>query len=307
MMLEVPVAQLTATVVLNMALATAIGAAMTALWMASRDSGWAASRHRRLRVASATALAAALFASSALLWLAAAEMADVPLTEAGAAVWSMLSATHFGMAWTAGALALVLGAVVMAVRPGGKPRRHWHLLNLFALAAFAYTRSLASHASSNGDFTIRVLVDWLHLVLISVWVGEVVVAALLTLATPPGAQADDRVDCASYVAALSTKATYALGGIVATGLLNAWFNIGSPAAVIGSQYGALLLLKLALVAVAVLMGAYNRFVVMPPLIADVTAPALRRFTLVLGVEAVVLLGVIVVAAILSSTPPPTGA
>lgn len=153
----------------------------------------------------------------------------------------------------------------------------------------------------------RILVDWFHLVLISVWVGEVLVAGLFTLAAPPGARDDDWIDCERYIAALSTMATFSLGGIVATGLVNAWYTVGNPGAVIGNEYGTALLFKLALVAIAVLLGGYNRFFVMPSLTASLSTSALARFTLILRVEAAVLSAVLIVAAILSSTPTPTAA
>lgn len=76
---------------------------------------------------------------------------------------------------------------------------------------------------------------------------------------------------------------------------------------IGNQYGAALLVKLVLVAVAVLLGGYNRFFVMPSLISALPAPAVRRFTLILRLEAAVLLGVVIVTAVLSSTPAPIAA
>lgn len=76
---------------------------------------------------------------------------------------------------------------------------------------------------------------------------------------------------------------------------------------IGNQYGNALPLKLAPVAVAVLLGGYNRFFVVPSRTATLAAPVLRRFTLLLRVEAALLLDVLVVAAVLSSTPPPTAA
>lgn len=306
MTFDVSVAQFIATVTLNFALAIAVGAGLSALWLATRGSAWAASRRERLRRAGGGAVAVALLASVALLWLEAAAMAEVPVTEAGAAAWSMLSATHFGLSWSAGATALVLGAGAIAVRPRGQDSRRWILLHLSALAAFLYTRSLVSHAAADGDFGFRVVADWIHLILVSAWLGEVCVAGWLTLAGPPPAGAGDQVECRGYIAALSTSATWALGGIVATGVVNAWNDVGSPAALTGSVYGGTLLLKLALVAMAVLLGACNRFFVMPSLTAGaaLAAPALRRFTLILRVETAVLLGVLVVAAVLSSTPPP---
>lgn len=307
MMRGAPAGELLATVTLNLALAIAVGAGISDLWLASRGSPWAAGRRNRLSLAGAAAVAAALLASGALLWLKAAAMAEVPLTDAGAAAWSMLTATHFGLAWTAGTSALALGALAIVLRRDGTDRRRWIVLNLSALAAFLYTRSTVSHASAESDFGIRILVDWFHLVLVSVWVGEVVIAGLLTLAAAPSDLADDRIDCKGYIEGISTTATYALAGIVVTGLANAWFNVGSPAALVGNAYGSALLAKLALVAIAVLLGGFNRFFVLPSLTAagPVAAPALRRFTTILRIEAVVLSGVLILAAILSSTPPPT--
>lgn len=57
---------------------------------------------------------------------------------------------------------------------------------------------------------------------------------------------------------------------------------------------------------AVLLSAFNRFFVIPSLATGAAfgAPALRRFRLILRVETAVLVGVLVVAAVLSSTPPP---
>ncbi|UUZ54127.1 CopD family protein [Massilia sp. H-1] len=172
---------------------------------------------------------------------------------------------------------------------------------------------MVSHASANGDLNAAVAADWIHLCLISVWVGEVVIAGLFVLGRRGAAHAPDREDMARYVENLSSSATFALVGIFATGIFSAWHNVGSVAGLSGNPYGVTLLAKLAMVTIAVLLGGFNRFVVMPPLLAGLRragacdTSSLRRFTLVLRIEAVVLLGVLVAAAILSSTSPPTAA
>lgn len=80
-----------------------------------------------------------------------------------------------------------------------------------------------------------------------------------------------------------------------------------------NAYSSVLLSKLSLVAIAAVLGGFNRFFVMPSLLAGWRAPhvgaeqRLRRFRLVLRIEAIVLLAVLVAAAILSATPPPTAA
>jgi putative copper resistance protein D len=256
-------------------------------------------------------LSIAMLANICGLWLEAAAMAEVPVAQAADATWSMLTATHFGTAWTIGISALIFSAGALAL--GRHPERTWRLpaLNLLGLAVFLFTRSMVSHASADGDFGIPVIVDWLHLMLICIWVGEVFVAGFLTLASPPGTRTDDRDDCVRYIKSLSASATLALVGIFATGLYSAWHNVGSPGALVGNAYGTTLLFKLALVALAVTLGGMNRFVVMQSLIAALhgkdpaTTSAMRPFTLILRIEAGVLLGVLILASILSSTSPPT--
>lgn len=312
MTLDLPVAQHAATVVLNLAIAVAVGAGLSRLWIASGASPWAGIHAGRLRRASLVALAIAMPASVCGLWLEAAAMAEVPVVQAGAASWSMLTATHFGAAWMIGIGALIFSTGVSAFATQAASVRRLVSLNLFGLAVFLFTRSMVSHASADGDFNAPMIADWLHLVLICVWVGEVFVAGFLTLAAPPGQRKNDRDDCGRYIETLSASATFALAVIVATGLFSAWHNIGSARALIGSVYGTTLLVKLSLVAIAAMLGGANRFIVMPALIAAIrgndsaTPSAMRRFTMTLRIEAAVLLGVLMLAALLSSTYPPSG-
>ncbi|MDL2354368.1 MAG: CopD family protein [Pseudomonadota bacterium] len=280
------------TVMLNLAVAVAVGASMSAIWMARGGARWAVAPRRRLRLAGLAALAVAMLASAGVLWLEAAAMAEVAPAQAAPAVRAMLTATHLGVAWQVGIGALLFSMGALALRG---PRAL--AFNLLGLAAFLYTRSMVSHAAADGDFSVPIAVDWLHLMLVCLWTGEVAVAGWLV-------RLDDG-DWTRYAAALSHTATLALGGIVATGLFGAWRNVGSPAALTGQVYGTILLAKLALVAIAVLLGGANRFFVMPSLRGDNACAAARRFTAILRIESVVLLGVLVLAAVLSATAPPT--
>lgn len=256
-------------------------------------------------------LTVALLSNALLLWLEAAAIAEVPVAAAGAATWSMLTATHYGLAWGVGMAALVSAIILAAVSGAATRGRLPSILGLVALAVFFYSRSMVSHAADEGDVSLRLLVDWVHLSLISLWVGEVFVAATLVLPGPKQTPAADRPVRANYVAALSTSATVALVGIFATGLFSAWRSLGGVANLIGNPYGETLLIKLALVGFAAALGAFNRFIVMPPLLAWQRDAGLasdastRKFVLVLHIEAAVLFGVLILAAILSSTSPPT--
>lgn len=92
--------------------------------------------------------------------------------------------------------------------------------------------------------------DWIHLVLISLWIGEVFVAGLVTLREAAGSGQDGRLDRARYIEALSHSATIALVGIFVTGLISAWRGLGGVENVTGNPYATALLIKLALVATA---------------------------------------------------------
>lgn len=287
------------TVVLNLSFALLVGASAASLWLRARQSAWAQALAPRLRRTLLLAALAAMAAHAAMLWIEAASMAEVPLAEAWPAVRSVITATHYGLAWMIGAAALLVAACAPA----------W--LRIAALAVLLYSRSMVSHAGAGGDFSWAVAVDWLHLVLVSLWVGEVVVAGLLVLRRQPDGEPGGRTDCAAYVQALSRNATVALAGIFATGLLGAWRVLESPQDLVGNPYGMALLFKVALVLCAAALGGFNRFVVMPSLLdslrrsAHPRQAAPHRFARILQAEALFLLATVIAAAVLTSTPPPT--
>lgn len=299
------------TVVLNLSFALVVGAAAASLWLRGRRSAWALALAPGLRGALLLGAGMALLAHAAILWVEAASMAELPLAQAWPAVRSVIMATHYGLAWSIGATALLVVAAVSAAGARAQAGMPAIALRLVALAVLFYSRSMVSHAGAGGDFTWAVAIDWLHLVLVSLWVGGVIVAGLLVLRRAPGPGAADRADCAAYVEALSRSATLALAGIFATGLLGAWRVLETPQDLVGNPYGTALLVKVGLVLCAAALGGYNRFFLMPSLLhslhrTEPSAPQFRqRFARVLQLEVLLLLAAIVAAAVLASTPPPT--
>lgn len=300
--------QLVATALLNAGLAATVGAFASAAWLRHGASPWAMRAGPRLRRTLQAALVMTLLASIGVLWLQAAVMADVPLGEALPAIGSVLSQSHYGAAWQIG----TAGLGVALIAAGWPPRSAPRLCSALAAAgvvAFAYSRSLLGHAGAHGDATWGVGVDAVHLLLVSLWAGEVFVGAfVLSAACDTG----DRQERARWVEALSSSATWALAGIVATGGLNAWRAAGGAIGpLVGSGYGVALLVKLLLVAIAVALGGVNRFLVMPQLLQALRGSGpmpverpLRRFLNTLRVETVVLAAVLLAAAFLSASPPP---
>jgi putative copper resistance protein D len=296
-----------ATALLNLAVAVLTGASVSRLWLGRDVSRWAGARRRPVRLAALAAALVALAADVAWLWLESAAMAEVPVAAAAGATWSMLVSSHLGLACGIGMAALVVAGAGACMRDGGSGPA---LLTLAALAVFWYARGMVSHASSDGDASVRLLADWVHLGLVSLWVGEVMVAGAITLKASAQMDGSDRRARAAYVASLSSSATFALTGIFVTGLYAVWRGADGWANLLGNPWGNILAVKVLLVGVAAALGGFNRFVVMPPWLAresagDAAAAAFpARFRRIVRIEAVVLLAVVALAAWLASTSPP---
>lgn len=302
---------LTATAFVNVGLALLVGS-IASLWLFwDQSSEWVtmlASRTSRLFAAS---IAWTLIAALALLWVQTAVVGDLPLGDAMRDLPDVVMQTHVGHAGVLGlATLLVLLTLFCLAWSRG---RHVSLPALvgtsLCVALLLASKSTASHAGAQ-DLIWPVVIDWLHLVAIGVWSGIVLVAATVVLRSPIPGDLLDRHACGRYVVALSKAATWALVGVVATGAVSSWRGLGNfSAGAMTSNYGVAWLIKMSLVMLAVVLGAFNRFIEMPTLLAELRSPQgdfdrpLRRFRTVLRFEAVLLLAVLAVAAALSSSPP----
>ncbi|GAC1355145.1 MAG: CopD family protein [Variovorax sp.] len=295
-------------VAVHLGLAVMIGALASSLWVRAAESAWACDVRLRSTACLRVAVVGTLAMSLLGLWLQTAVMAEVPLFEIGPAAISLVRNTHYGHAWLAGVVALVVaGTGAWSTDLSAGPSVGLPLAAL-GMAAFAYSRSVVSHAGVHGGMSVAVWVDWLHLVLVCLWVGIVFIAAFLVL-TRPIPSADARRDAAAWVSALSKAASLALCAIVLSGLFNIWRGPVAVERLAGSVYGNALLVKLALVACAVALGGFNRLRVMPSLLAGWRAASRcstrqqHVFVRVLRIEAVVLAAVLAAAAVLSSVDP----
>ncbi|MFJ5530410.1 copper resistance CopC/CopD family protein [Streptomyces sp. NPDC093261] len=110
-------------------------------------------------------------------------------------------------------------------------------------AGLAATWAMAEHASTGIQTGLAMPVDVLHLLAVAVWLGGLT-ALLVALYRAPSIQA----------AAVRRFSRLAFGSVVAltaTGVYQAWRQLGSWSALTGTSYGQLLLVKVALVAVLV--------------------------------------------------------
>ncbi|MCA8116604.1 CopD family protein [Burkholderia cepacia] len=301
--------RLVSVAIQNAGFAVVVGALLGSHWLARGASAWQHGIGRRLVATLRIASVVSLLASITAFWAHCALMSDVSMLDAGPAVRAMLAGTGFGHAWLAGAVFMLVVVLLSFVRRAHDSRFPFAIWA--ALACVALARSNGGHPVDAGLFSVPVWVDWLHLLAISAWVGLVLVTAFGVMPRLTGLPASERTTGASFVQSLSDASTYALIVLFATGAYNGWRGVDTPANLLASTYGQILLLKLALVLIAAALGGHNRFFGMPKLLAALKDPAaampaspLRQFGAVLRIEAVVLGGVLMVAAVLVSSALP---
>jgi putative copper resistance protein D len=281
-------------------------------WRGSGDSAAASNVRARLAVIAWIGLALALISGAAWLVLTAAAMSDQRAAQifSDGVLWTVLSQTTFGRAWL---VRLVLAcALAAALPPLLSPRDHrssWLEITAAILAAaFAGALAWSGHAAGGlgSETVIHPAADVLHLIAAAAWVG-----ALLPLIVLFAAAAD--ADDASLAMARTATTRFSILGIVSvgtllvTGIVNTYYLAGSRPALLHTEYGRLLLIKIALFLAMVAIAAVNRFRLTPQLLQQVSIAAsrdaLRQLRRNAAIE--VLAGAIVIAivAALGTMPP----
>lgn len=204
--------------------------------------------------------------------------------------------TRFGIAWVWMTLG---GAVVGGLLTLGWVRRSraplWPALAL-ALALGAGF-SLSGHSASEPNSSaLSVTADWVHVAAASVWIGGLVALAVLgwRLERPARHRAFLR---------FSRMAAALVGVVVAAGVYLGFLRLPELSALWSSAYGRVLLVKVALVCLALAWGAAHHFLVRPRLERGVE-PAGGRVGRSLVGESLVGVAVLLVAALLVNTAPP---
>lgn len=219
----------------------------------------------------------------------------------GALIAPMLTDTNWGRAWL-----LQMGAAIVAVASFAAIRRSrqaaWYVAGV-ATVALAIGLGLASHAASVPRLVAQSIVaNSIHTVAASGWLGNLLVVFLVGLPLAWRLDRDDRWTVIRDVVNAFSPAALGFGGLAgATGVFMAWTHVGSFAALTGTDYGRVLLLKIGLLSVTALTGAYNWLRVRPTLGDQTGALRLRRTA---GIEIGIAALVVAVTAVLVALPMP---
>jgi copper resistance protein D len=218
----------------------------------------------------------------------------------------VLTQTQFGFAWELRFLFGVLLAACLLVRRAknlGAPI--WHEV-LAALLAGAYLGSLAfaGHGEEGLGLerNLHLVADFLHLIAAGLWLGGLIPLTLLLVYLRRFREEAWVAVACDASSRFSNLGIVAVGTLLVSGIINAWFLIGGMQGLVGTSYGRLLLLKITLFAAMVCLAGINREYLLPRLSDDIgtevgsrTVQWLVRSTLgevALGIGVIVIVGML---------------
>jgi putative copper resistance protein D len=257
----------------------------------------------RLRVA-AWSLCVSVVSSVAWLLFELADMSGMPMHDALTAsnLGLVLGTTVFGRVWLLRwAIAVALGVMLLIIwRSSNAPRPGATRMVAATALAAVYLGSLsgAGHAAAGpaDEVVVHLPADMLHLLAAGAWLGALPGLAYefgRALRMPPATLAVTSERTRRF----SALGVVCVGMIVLTGGINSWYMIGDVPALVGTAYGRLLVLKLALVAAMIALALVNRRSLAPKLALDDRAALrqIRRNTIaetMLGMAVVAVVGVL---------------
>ena len=234
---------------------------------------------RRLFALAWWSLAAAFVTGGLWLFILGSQMSGMPMSAVlpSGVVRIVLLQTHFGEAWLLRlGLLLVLAACLLVQRftRNQVPAAIGALMSAAFMASLAWAGHGAAAEQIPFD-AIHLPADILHLLATGVWLGGLVPLSFLLVE----ARRDGGADAVSVAQAatlrFSTLALASVATLLVTGIANTWFLAGTIAALIGTLYGQLLLVKVALFLIMIVVASRNRrrFI---PLMTDVAGAAADR-------------------------------
>jgi putative copper resistance protein D len=247
----------------------------------------------------------AMTVASGVIWvlLQAEAMSDLPLRDAMSEdiLSTVLTETQFGIVSEFRfMLAIVLAACLFFNR-----------LQLALISGLSLVAGIAwtGHAGSGADdwSNLHLTADVLHLVAAAAWLGGLVPLTLL-LSQALGNEADPWASVASQASRrFSMLGIVSVGTITATGIVNGWILVGSFKALVVTEYGRLLMLKISLFAIMLVFAAINRFWLTPDLALpsdnEARLKATRRLTRNSGIEIALGLIIFVIVGVLGTLHP----
>lgn len=205
-------------------------------------------------------------------------------------IWKAGLGTSFGWTVLIAQVALALGLLSLVGPRGGAK-----LFAFAGLAGIGAALAASGHASAAEPQWLTRSMVFLHGAGIAFWAGALAPLGLAMRRKP--------AEAAPFLRRFSQAILPVVAVLAATGFVLAVIQVQAPAALLETAYGRLLLVKLALLLFLFTLAAINRWKLTGPAEAGETE-AQRRLVRSIGIETLIVLAILGVAAGWRFTPPP---
>jgi copper transport protein len=216
----------------------------------------------------------------------------------------ILFGTSWGGGWLIGLAGIVVAAIGFGVAKRSRTNAGWAIAALGALA-IVIAPALTGHARATPPVGLAVFADVLHVCAACAWIGGLMTLLFAALPIARGVRPTAAISSgplvASLVRAFHPVALTCAAIVIVSGVCAAWLRLPAVDALWSTSYGRVLLIKLAFVALVLVMGGINWRRMLPSLGDDQSA---RRITRTAGTELTLAVLVLAVTAVLVSTSPP---
>ena len=186
---------------------------------------------------------------------------------------------------------------------GATTGQPWNMLLMLGAAALL-SCSIGSHAGAVPGSVWAVLVDYIHLLAASAWIGGLVLLPFMFWQVRQSPAETDRRPLWAMVRRYSYLASFAVFVLIITGLFNGLVHIPTLASLTDTTYGRVLLLKVLILAGALGIAFFNNRLVHRQTDHLHTGADLQRFNRQINLEALVSLTLMLSVAVLVQTQPP---
>jgi copper resistance protein D len=191
-----------------------------------------------------------LLSGGAWFVLVAQSISDQPLTSVlsdSSVLQAVLLDTDFGRDWLSRLLLIVLlaGLLTAELRETQDGRGLLKLAVVLVAAGLAGTLAWAGHGIGGAGLpgSVHLAADFVHLIAAAAWVGGLLPLAFMLAAAD---RASSLVVARAVSLRFSAHGIVAVGVLLFTGAINTWYLAGSIRALTETDYGHLLLIKIAL-------------------------------------------------------------
>jgi putative copper resistance protein D len=216
---------------------------------------------------------------------------------------SMMMGTDFGPLWAA-RMALASFTLILLMHWPARPS-FWLIPVLAGLLLASLAGTGHARTTEGWGGALHIAADAAHLVAAGVWLGGLLPLGFVSVSSlKSSGNAVHDVAIGEVLRRFSGVGTTAVAILVASGLVNSWFLVGTPLALITSPYGWLLLAKVTLFAFMAVLAAANRFWITPQLVTSLSSATwLRRLRWHVAAEQALGLSVLALVSVLGTLEP----